>query len=285
MKIREPAVAGLFYPADPDELRKMLSTLLATESSRAPAHAGTAPGKWRTVRKAVIAPHAGYVYSGPVAATAYRWLAGMDSRVETKEDDRIVSRVILIGPSHRVAFRGLALPGADVFDTPLGRVSLDREACDALLELPFVHQRDDAHADEHSLEVHVPFLLTIFSGIRIVPIVIGTADDEEVAEALRLLWGGPETVIIASSDLSHFLAYEPARRADQATAHAIEALRGEEVRYKQACGSAGVRGLLALARERSLAVSTLDLRNSGDTAGPKDRVVGYGAFGIEEKVS
>jgi AmmeMemoRadiSam system protein B len=285
MKIREPAVAGLFYPADPDELREMLSALLAAESSRAPARTGTASLRRRTVRKAVIAPHAGYVYSGPVAASAYRWLAGMDRRLASGGDDRIASGVILIGPSHRVAFRGLALPGADVFDTPLGRVSVDREACDALLELPFVHQRDDAHADEHSLEVHVPFLLTVFSGLLMVPIVIGAADDDEVAEALRLLWGGPETVIVASSDLSHFLPYAAAQRADQATARAIEELRSEAVGYKQACGSAGIQGLLALARERGLAVSTLDLRNSGDTAGPRDRVVGYGAFGIEEQVS
>jgi AmmeMemoRadiSam system protein B len=269
MKIRRPAVAGYFYPADRDALGETVTSLL----DAAVPHATTGPGKAPGWHKAVVAPHAGYIYSGPIAATAYRWLE------EAGED---VERVILVGPAHRVPFRGLAASGADAFETPLGLVEVDREAVGRALSLPCVRERDEAHEPEHSLEVHLPFLQRSFSAFRLVPLVVGDAEPADVETALRLLWGGPETSIVVSSDLSHYLDYDSARREDRATASAIEALRPQDIGPTQACGAVAVQGLLGLAAERGLRVRTLDLRNSGDTAGPKDRVVGYGAFAFEE---
>ncbi len=220
--------------------------------------------------KALIAPHAGYVYSGPVAASAFRRAALLRDRVR---------RVVLLGPSHFVPFEGLATSGAAAFATPLGRVEVDAGA-ESLLDLPFVVELARAHQREHSLEVELPFLQEVLDSFRIVPLVVGEAAAEEVGGALELLWGGDETLVVVSSDLSHYLDYDAATRVDAATGRAIEELRWDAIEPDHACGWAAIRGLLWAARRRGLVATTLDLRNSGDTAGPRDAVVGYGAWAL-----
>jgi AmmeMemoRadiSam system protein B len=258
---RPPAVAGSFYPADPRQLRSMVDGYL----DAARTEHGALP-------KAIIAPHAGYLYSGPVAASVYARLKALRGRV---------TRVVLLGPSHRVGFEGLALSSADCYDTPLGRVALDKTAEQRLADLPQVRVLDAAHAREHSLEVQLPFLQQILGDFTLVPLVVGDATPAQVGEVLERLWGGPETLIVISSDLSHYHDYAAAQRRDQATSRAIETLRYEDIGYEDACGRNPVSGLLYVARRRGLHARTLDLRNSGDTAGPRDRVVGYGAYVIE----
>lgn len=262
--IRPPAVAGAFYPADPDRLQKMVADFLA-------AAAPTAP-----VPKAIIAPHAGYVYSGPIAASAYACLVKTGSSIR---------RVVLLGPAHRVPVRGLAASSAAAFATPLGTVPVDQEAMKTILPLPQVKTSDEAHALEHGLEVHLPFLQQICADFTIVPLVVGQATAAEVAEVLGTLWGGPETLVVVSSDLSHYYDYETARRLDEATGRAIERLQPEAIGRDAACGRIPIQGLLEVARRRGLSCRTLDLRNSGDTAGSRDQVVGYGAFVFVEPTS
>ncbi len=259
--VRAPAVAGTFYPSDPRQLEAVILSYLAATSVEGP------------VPKAVVAPHAGYVYSGPIAASAYARLLPARGRVR---------RVVLIGPSHRVPFRGLAVTEAEAYQTPLGRVPIDREAVALLMALPEVGVLDAAHGPEHSLEVHVPFLQTVLGDFALVPIVAGAASAEAVARALEAVWGGEDTAIVVSSDLSHYLDYDSARAVDGRTAAAIEALSGDEIGDDQACGRVPLRGLLALAKRRAMTVQRLDLRNSGDTAGPRDGVVGYGAWAFFE---
>ncbi len=261
-KIRPPAVAGLFYPADPEELRRMVQGFL---HESAPAN-GMPP-------KAIIVPHAGYIYSGPVAASAYARIAPLRG---------VVTRVVLLGPSHRVGFLGLASSSADFFHTPLGDVPLDRDAVAGLGALPQVHALDEAHAMEHSLEVHLPFLQEVLGEFSLVPLVVGDAAPREVEEVLEQLWGGRETLIVISSDLSHYHDYATARTMDHATARAIEELRYQDLRHEGACGRNPVRGLLLAAQRLGLKADTVDLRNSGDTAGPRDSVVGYGAWLFRE---
>ena len=256
---RPPAVAGLFYPGDPVELEVTVDRYLAG----ARADSGDA------APKAVIAPHAGYVYSGPVAASAYARIAALRGNIE---------RVVLIGPAHRVALRGLAASAAGAFRTPLGEVPVDRSALDRILRLPQVCELDRAHDGEHSLEVHLPFLQRALGDFSLVPLVAGDASADEVAEVLEALWGGPETLIVISSDLSHYNDYETARALDEATTRSIEALDPAGLDSHSACGRVPIRGLLLVARRQDLHVSTLDLRSSGDTAGPRDSVVGYGAY-------
>ncbi len=258
--LRPPAVAGLFYPDDARELRDMVREFL-----REAATAGNAP-------KAIIAPHAGYVYSGPVAASAYALLA---------PNKDTIGRVVLMGPSHRVGFNGIAATHADVYGTPLGNIPVDRTALEKILDLPFVGFLDQAHAQEHSLEVHLPFLQEVLGEFQLVPLVAGNASPEQVAEVLDRLWGGPETLIVISSDLSHYHDYATAQRMDRATSEAIENLDPGGVDYESACGRVPVNGLLYSARRRCMNAKTIDLRNSGDTAGGKDRVVGYGAYVFE----
>ncbi|CAK0779388.1 MEMO1 family protein CCP4SC15_v1_640009 [Gammaproteobacteria bacterium] len=255
--LRLPAVAGLFYPADPRELHAMVVGFLQE------AEPST------TIPKALIAPHAGYIYSGPIAATAYAPL--MRARDTIK-------RVVLLGPSHRVGFLGLALSSAAFFVTPLGKVAVDPTARESLAGLSQVLILDQAHALEHSLEVHLPFLQEVLGEFTLVPLVVGDASPEAVAAVLERLWGGPETLIVVSSDLSHYHDYETARRLDTATSHAIEELMPEAIHYEHACGRNPINGLLTVARRRKMSTRTLDLRNSGDTAGSRDRVVGYGAY-------
>jgi hypothetical protein len=219
--------------------------------------------------KAIIVPHAGYVYSGAVAARGYARLGQGRARIR---------RVVLLGPSHRVGFRGLAASAAEGFNTPLGTVPVDPEGVRLALDLDCVHPFEPAHEREHSLEVQLPFLQETLEDFRLVPLVVGEADPAEVAGVLERLWGGEETAIVVSSDLSHYLDYGAAQRSDRATAAAIAGLRQEEVGLDAACGAVPVRGLLVAAHRRGLSVQVLDLRNSGDTAGDRDRVVGYGAF-------
>ncbi len=258
-KIRYPAVAGAFYPADAGQLKQMLSHYLDDTLAE-----GDVP-------KAVIVPHAGYIYSGPVAASAYARLRPARQKIK---------RVVLIGPSHRVGFKGLAISTADCFMTPLGAIPLDKKSIEKIALLPFVHYLDDAHAAEHSLEVHLPFLQQILSDFSLLPIVAGDAPAGQVTEVLEQLWGGEETLIVISSDLSHYHDYATACRLDQDTSQKIENLQFEQLDFDSACGRVPVSGLLALARKKSLTVKTIDLRNSGDTAGDKSRVVGYGAYVI-----
>lgn len=261
MSIRPPAVAGTFYPSDPRRLETMVAALLAAaahDSSPAPI----AP-------EALIVPHAGFVYSGPVAAVAYALLEPLRDRIE---------RIVLLGPAHRVAVRGLAVPSVDAFHTPLGAVPIDREAIAALADSPAVGVSDRAHAAEHSLEVQLPFLQRVLGEFSLVPLVVGEASDEEVAEVIERLWGGSETLVVVSSDLSHDHDYETARRLDAATCAAIEHLDADALDWDSACGRIPVRGLLHVARRHGLAAHTLDLRSSGDTAGDRSHVVGYGAW-------
>jgi AmmeMemoRadiSam system protein B len=262
-RIRPPAVAGLFYPDDPVELARQVRELL--DAARA-AQPGTPPAP-----KALIAPHAGYVYSGPVAASAYVRLDPLRNRVR---------RLVLLGPAHRVPLRGLGASSADAFATPIGDIPLDRDAIERTLALPQVERADGAHAPEHSLEVHLPFLQSVLGEFALVPFVVGDASPDEVAGVLELLWDGPETRIVVSTDLSHYHPYEVAQRLDRATTRAIEALRPEDIASEQACGRIPVQGLLVAARQRGLDVRTLDLRSSGDTAGSRDSVVGYGSYAV-----
>jgi MEMO1 family protein len=257
VKIRPAAVAGQFYPGDRQTLRASVSRLLAA----APTSAKPAP-------KALIAPHAGYIYSGQVAAAAFAALT----------DAQAVTRVVLIGPAHYVPVRGIAVPTTDTFETPLDRVPVDREALSALADLPFVVTADAPHAPEHALEVELPFLQTLLGPFAVVPLLVGDAVPQQAAAALRRLWGGPETLIVVSSDLSHYHDYATARRLDAATAAAIERGDWESVGPDQACGFLAVAGLLIETNERGLTARRLALCNSGDTAGSRDRVVGYGAW-------
>ncbi|MCU0838207.1 MAG: AmmeMemoRadiSam system protein B [Rhodospirillales bacterium] len=259
--IRPAAVAGMFYPDDPDRLIAMVDGLLADASAHAAAD--------DPVPKAIIAPHAGYIYSGSIAASAYVRLRPAAGRI---------SRVVLLGPCHRVAVRGLALPSARAFASPLGAVPVDGAAASEIATLPQVQVFDETHRAEHSLEVHLPFLQRLLPAFSLVPLVAGQATADEVAEVLERLWGGEETLIIVSSDLSHYLPYDAARTMDAATRAAIEHLDPTPIGFEQACGRVPLCGLLLAARRHQLRPRTLDLRNSGDTAGDKQRVVGYGAW-------
>lgn len=258
MTMRPAAVAGQFYAGEADRLRQQVSALFDGVDAAT------------TVRpKALIAPHAGYIYSGAIAAAAFATLRG---------DAPSITHVVLIGPAHYVAVRGIAVATADAFATPLGRVPVDGEAVDAIGGVSCVTRNDAPHAPEHALEVELPFLQTVLPSFKIVPLVVGEAAPPDVAAVLRLLWGGPETLIVVSSDLSHYHPYEVARRMDLTTAAAIE--RGDWARIgpNQACGWLAVAGLLLEAGHRGLAAERLALCNSADTAGSREAVVGYGAW-------
>jgi MEMO1 family protein len=258
--IRSAAVAGAFYPASAHELSAQVGAMLRA--------AGTASA--REAPKAIIAPHAGYIYSGPVAASVYARLTAVAGKIK---------RVVLLGPAHRVAVRGLALPGAAAFETPLGTVFVDSAAVARISDLPQVTTSADAHALEHSLEVHLPFLQSVLGEFALVPLVVGRASPEEVAQVLERLWGDEETLLVISSDLSHYLAYDQAQATDRETAHSILNRRPNLNPY-QACGAAPVNGLLLAATRKRLEPELIDLRNSGDTAGDRRRVVGYASFGF-----
>jgi AmmeMemoRadiSam system protein B len=253
----------MFYPASATRLRSEIEGLL--DKAERAAQGGRL--------KALIVPHAGYVYSGPTAAVAYRALQRVAGRIR---------RVVMLGPAHRVWFEGLALPRAERFATPLGEVAVDAAAVEALRSLPQVVVRDDAHAEEHSLEVQLPFLQAVLGDFTIVPLVVGGAGAADVAEVLEMLWGGDETLLLISSDLSHYLPYDEARRVDRGTVEAI-LRRDPSIPHQRACGATPIAGLLSVARARDLSPALLDLRNSGDTAGDRDRVVGYAAIAFDER--
>ena len=259
--IRPAVVAGAFYPDNGQVLSRDLDALLA----RALQAHGPLP-------KALIVPHAGYIYSGPIAASAYR-------RLEAGRGH--ITRVVLLGPAHRVPVHGLALPQAEEFATPLGRVRIDQAACDAIRTLPQVVNSDAAHALEHSIEVQLPFLQKVLGEFALVPLVVGDASASEVAQVLERLWGGPETLIVVSSDLSHYLPYSVAQRVDQETTAMILHLQAG-ISHEQACGGTPVNGLMIAAKLHGLTPELLDLRNSGDTAGGPEQVVGYAAFAFVE---
>lgn len=259
--IRPAAVAGLFYPAAADVLGREVQALLH-EASEAPA-------VWP---KALIAPHAGYVYSGPIAAQAYAKLSQARAHVR---------RVVLLGPCHRVPVRGLALPGVAALATPLGDVPVDQAAVKLVSDMPQIATSPLAHAQEHSLEVQLPFLQTVLKDFAVVPLAVGDATADEVAEVLDRLWGGAETLIVISSDLSHYHPYEQARALDAHTCREI--LRFDTgIDHEQACGATPIAGLLRTAKRRGMDIELIDLRNSGDTAGDRSRVVGYAAFALHE---
>jgi MEMO1 family protein len=261
--VRPAAVAGSFYPRDSRALITELDDLLGGVEQLAPRLG---------FPKALIVPHAGYVYSGPVAARAYDEVAAARG---------VVRRVVLLGPVHRVPVRGLALPGADAFATPLGAVPIDRDACRAVQALPQVVTSEPAHALEHSLEVQLPFLQKILGDFALVPLAVGMANVEEVAQVIERLWGGRETLIVISTDMSHYHAYEEARRIDGATVDRIAAL-ATDIDHDEACGATPLNGLLSVAKRRKLSIKLLAACNSGDTAGGKGQVVGYSSFALYE---
>jgi hypothetical protein len=261
--IRPPAVAGLFYPGDSRALAAEIDELIGDVGCFAPRLG---------FPKALIAPHAGYIYSGTVAAHAYDEIAPARG---------IVKRVVLLGPVHRVPVRGLALPTADFFETPLGRIPVDKEFFEKIKDLRQVVRSDPAHAMEHSLEVHLPFLQKVLGAFSLVPFAVGDATPEEVAEVLHRLWGGPETLIVVSTDLSHYHEYGAAKTIDGNTIERIAAA-ATDIDHEEACGATPLNGLLRFSRDKGLKISLLAACNSGDTAGGKDRVVGYSSFGVYE---
>lgn len=256
---RKPAVAGSFYPDDSSVLDSEVQAYLNNCEVKA---TGKQP-------LAMIVPHAGYIYSAPIAASAYKQLIPFAEQI---------SRVVLLGPSHRIPLMGIATSSADDFETPLGTIPLDQQTIKQLNQLPFVQSYDEAHYQEHSLEVQLPFLQKILTQFTLVPLVVGQINDQQVSELLESLWQNKNTLILISSDLSHYLAYDKAKQCDRATCRSIEALEPQNIHYEQACGRSAIAGMLLSAKKHKLQVQTLDLRNSGDTAGSKDRVVGYGAW-------
>ena len=254
----------MFYPGDARVLSAEVDALLAGVDAPAGPRLG--------FPKAIVVPHAGYIYSGPVAARAYDELATARG---------IVRRVVLLGPVHRVPVRGLAVPTATAFATPLGTIRIDKEAIGTVRALPQVVTSDPAHALEHSLEVQLPFLQRMLGEFTLAPFAVGDASVEEVADVLERLWGGPETLIVISTDLSHYHSYDDARALDGSTIRRIAAL-ATDIDHDEACGATPLNGFLSLSRKKNLSLRLLAACNSGDTAGGKDRVVGYSSFGLYE---
>ena len=267
--IRQPSVAGSFYPGDRDELESMIDSMLREAREKLGDDRGPAP-------KAIIAPHAGYIYSGPVAAFSYLRLG--DGR------DRI-RRVILLGPTHFVYVEGVAVTSSDEWLTPLGSVPIDLEGRAAIQSLPQVKVSNLPHGREHSMEVQVPFLQKVLGEFVLLPIAVGDCAPADVGEVLEKVWGGDETAIVISTDLSHYHPYEDARRIDSRTADSIDALSRTDIAPEEACGCRPVNGFIHAARAKGMNATRLDLRNSGDTAGPRDGVVGYGAWEVHEESS
>lgn len=262
-QVRPAAVAGMFYPREARELERDVADLLDGVENLAPRFGHP---------KAIIVPHAGYVYSGPIAARAYDELAAARG---------VVRRVVLLGPVHRVPVKGLALPGVQAFDTPLGRVPVDAEGVRMLAPFRHVVESRAAHALEHSLEVQLPFLQKMLGEFSLLPLAVGDARLQDVREVIERLWGGPETLIVVSTDLSHYHGYEEARAIDRTTLARIAAF-GTDINHEEACGATVLNGFLAAAKSRGLSMRLLGACNSGDTAGGKDKVVGYSAFALYE---
>ncbi len=262
---RQAAVAGQFYPIEAMALSSEIEYYLNNASNLEVHHP-----------KAIIAPHAGYIYSGAIAASGYTQLQNRSTSI---------TNIIILGPAHRVAFNGIATSSARYFDTPLGSVELNQSLIKKLSDLHFIQCHDEAHRNEHSIEVQLPFLQSILGKFTIVPLLIGDCDSNDVSTVLNLLWGGSETFIIISSDLSHFHSYDTATKNDDLTSQAILKLQPEKIHYSDACGRTPINGLLKIAQTKKLKASILDVRNSGDTAGDKTRVVGYGAYSFTEQPS
>jgi AmmeMemoRadiSam system protein B len=260
VKVRRPAVAGAFYPSDPDALRRVLADLLR--------EAGEASGP---VPKAVVVPHAGYEYSGPVAATAYARLLPLRGQVE---------RAVLVGPAHWKPATAVAASSADAFQTPLGAMAVDREARDQLVRDGLAIVDDAAQAREHSLEVQIPFLQVVLRDVLILPLVVGRVPAASVTAVLDRFWNRADTVVIVSTDLSHYHDHHTAQRLDRRTAEAVVEKRPEDLGVDDACGVFALRGLVCAACDHDLAIELLDLRTSADTAGGTESVVGYGAFAV-----
>ncbi|MGK0297743.1 MAG: AmmeMemoRadiSam system protein B/AmmeMemoRadiSam system protein A [Gammaproteobacteria bacterium] len=256
-QVKTPDVAGYFYPSDANELQQMVSDMLTNSSVK------TLPPK------ALVAPHAGYIYSGPIAANAYASLIPVKS---------VIKRVVLLGPAHRVHLQGMAISSATHFATPLGEIKIDKELNNRISSFPQISIFDKAFIQEHSLEVHLPFLQSVLEDFSLLPIVVGDTNEDQVAEVLEAVWGGDETLIVVSSDLSHYHDYQTAKKLDLDTADAIQSMQYEKLGPHQACGCRPVSGLLKIAKQKNLNISILDVRNSGDTAGSHNKVVGYGAF-------
>ena len=259
MNIRPAAVADLFYTGNRDQLVLQVSEFMAFDS------------QVKIKPKALIVPHAGYVYSGSTAGSGYALVKKLAS---------VINKIILIGPCHRIWLKGLAIPDCQYFETPMGMVEIDSNSLVQLAKFPQVSISDEAHAKEHSIEVHLPFLQSIFTQFQLVPIVVGEITSEALAEIIEFLWGGDETLIVISSDLSHFLDYEVAVACDTKTSRAIENFHVDSICHEMACGSSAIKALLKVAKKKNLKVKTIHQCNSGDTAGSKDRVVGYGAYAI-----
>ena len=275
--VRQPAVAGTFYPADPERLRDHVEELLAEAEpsggsspfpDSGPEDASPSAADAPPAPRALIAPHAGYAYSGPIAASAFRTLATAS---------RPIGRIVVIGPSHFVRFAGVALPEAAAFDTPLGEIALDTAGIDCVQDIDPIVTWDEPHRREHGIEVELPFLQAVVGDFGLVPLVTGDATPEQVGEILDALWDD-DTLVVVSSDLSHFHDYDTARRLDADTAGAIVDGRLEDLEAGSACGRLAIQGLMVAARRRGRRIALLDLRNSGDTNGPRNEVVGYGAF-------
>ncbi len=262
-QIRPAVLAGSWYPGDPSALTRMVDDFLS------------AADDFNGAPKAIIAPHAGFIYSGPIAGTAYAALKARRGEIK---------RVVMLGPCHRVPVRGFGVPSFQAFATPLGVVPVDRESVEALLRLPDVALSDEAHLPEHCLETQLPFLQRMLGDFSIVPILVGGVAPARCSQLLEMLWGGKETLIEISSDLSHYHPYDEARQLDEAACHAIESLAPEDLHDEQACGRHAIYGLLGRGQALDLRATTLDLRNSGDTAGRgrSDGVVGYSAIAFED---
>jgi len=259
--IRKPAVAGTFYPSDPTELKSYIISVLKEGN----------PPEWGPGR-AYIVPHAGYIYSAPIAAHAYRYI-----QREILEHQKQIETVVILGPAHTLAFSGIALPQADLWQTPLGTVPVDTKKVMTLSQLPFVQKLDAAHQDEHCLEVQVPFLQHLLKNFKLIPAVVGQASEVDVAHFISQVWD-EKTLILISSDLSHYLDYPSARQFDLQTSEAILNLQSEKIQHAGACGRIPIQGMLEFSKSNHLKPHLLDMRSSGDTAGDKDRVVGYGAY-------
>jgi hypothetical protein len=266
-RVRPPAVAGLFYPDDPTLLAREVERYLAAADANEEC---AAPGA-AEVARAVIAPHAGFVYSGPIAAHAYSFLRPLKGKIE---------RVVIVGPTHRVAIRGLAAPTVDAFATPLGAMPVDAAARARVAALPQVMLADEPHRLEHAIEVQLPFLHSVLGPVPTLPLVAGDASADDVAQAIDAAAEGDltRTFVVISSDLSHYHDYRTAQRMDRATSDAVEALDARAIGWDQACGRVPIAGMIEIARACGLKARTVDLRNSGDTAGDRSRVVGYGAY-------
>jgi hypothetical protein len=253
-----PNVAGKFYPADPDLLRQDILKMLSIASSKAELQ----------TPKAIIAPHAGYIYSGPIAASAYACLPKAKKQIR---------HVVLLAPSHQCPVDGIATTSAEFYLTPLGQIPIDQKAL-TNADLPYLQVIEAAFALEHAIEVHLPFLQLTLENFSLIPLLVGLATNAQVEKILEKFWGGSETLIVISSDLSHYYPYDVAQVLDKKTADAIIKLEPKGVSSEQACGAAAIKGLLAVAAKKKMHATQIDLRNSGDTSGLKDQVVGYGAF-------